>query len=49
MPSHSLTPDARRQLGLVSIATLTTCLFKRGFRSQPIQVLPFGDPLTAAD
>ncbi len=37
MPSHSLTPDARRQLGLVSVATLTTCLFKRGFRSQLVQ------------
>ena len=37
MPSITLTPAARDMLRAVSVATLTTCLFKRGFRGQLIQ------------
>ena len=34
-----LTPESRARLQRVSVATLTTCLFKRGFRNQLIQAV----------
>lgn len=37
MSSHALTDENRRKLRRVSTATLTTALFKRGFRNQFIQ------------
>jgi regulator of RNase E activity RraA len=37
MTDIRLTPECRATLKRVSVATLTTCLFKRGFRNQLIQ------------
>jgi regulator of RNase E activity RraA len=39
MMDTRLTPESRASLQQVSVATLTTCLFKRGFRSQFIQAV----------
>ena len=44
MSDTSLTADAREKLKRVSVATLTTCLFKRGFKSQTIQNVRPIDP-----
>lgn len=41
---HRLTDDAREKLARVSVATLTTCLFKHGFKSQLIQNVRPIDP-----
>lgn len=37
MQQRRLSEEARRRLKSVSVATLTTCLFKRGFRNQLVQ------------
>ncbi|KAB2849958.1 MAG: ribonuclease activity regulator RraA [Hyphomicrobiaceae bacterium] len=37
MPERQLSDEARRLLKSVSVATLTTCLFKRGLKNQLIQ------------
>src|SRR5690349_2884020 len=40
-----LSPETRDKLKTISVATLTTCLFKRGLRNQFIQdVHPVGTP-----
>lgn len=44
MADNRLTADARQKLKQVSVATLTTCLFKRGFKSQLIQNVRPIDP-----
>ncbi len=41
---HRLTDEAREKLKHVSVATLTTCLFKHGFKSQLIQNVRPIDP-----
>lgn len=40
MPAQKLTDENRARLKTISTATLTTALFKRGFRNAYIQVLP---------
>ena len=44
MERSKLTPEAREKLQQVSVATLTTCLFKRGFKNQLIQNVRPIDP-----
>lgn len=44
MDRIKLSPEARNMLKQVSVATLTTCLFKRGFKSQLIQNVRPIDP-----
>ncbi len=44
MDRIKLSPEARNMLKQVSVATLTTCLFKRGFKNQLIQNVRPIDP-----
>ncbi len=42
--SDRLTDDHRDKLKQISVATLTTCLFKRGLRNQFIQHVGLSNP-----
>ena len=43
--SQGLKPETRKRLATVSVSTLTTCLFKRGFRNQTLNGIT---PINAA-